>query len=401
MTKKARSMRVISGTFLIAGTMIGAGMLGIPLVTGVSGLFPGIVVTTIVWFFMYCTGLLFLEVTLWMPDGSNVLSIAGRFFGREGRLISGGMFIFLYYCLMVAYFAAGAPLLADAFSMIGLHVTGWKMFILFGFVFGGIVAMGPKSIDRVNIIISIAMIASWFILIGSGGEEVESVRLKFAKWPAMIMAMPVLFSAFGFHNVIPSLCTYLERDKKSLRFAVFWGSFLPLIVYIVWQWLVIGAVPQEVLSKIFEEGTPITAAFRAVTGNPMFVMVGRFFAFFAIVTSTLGVAFSMVDFLGDGFNVEERKGLSRVGLTLLTFVPPLILAMLNPGIFIAALGVAGGFGEAFLNGLLPIGLLWIGKYTWKLKADLNWLENKGVLSFLTLCALFVIVLEFVHLFQLK
>ncbi|MEM8728214.1 MAG: aromatic amino acid transport family protein, partial [Chlamydiota bacterium] len=373
MTKKSDSTGALGGTFLIAGTMIGAGMLGIPLITGASGFWPGILITIIVWLFMYCTGLLFVEVTLWMPDGSNLLSIAGRFFGRGGRLVSGAMFIFLYYCLMIAYFVAGAPLLADTFSILGLHLIGWEAFALFGFVFGLIVAIGPKSIDRVNIIMSSAMAAAWLILICSGGEEVDRVRLTFAKWPAMVSAMPILFSAFGFHNVIPSLCTYLKRDKKALRVAVFWGSFLPLIVYIVWQWLVIGTVPQDILSKTSEEGTPITTAFGAVTGNPMFVRVGRFFAFFAIVTSTLGVAFSMVDFLGDGFKIQERKGLSRVGLTLLTFTPPFVLATLNPGIFTAALGVAGGFGEAFLNGLLPIGLLWVGKYSRNLKTDLNWL----------------------------
>lgn len=397
MTKKINLMRVISGTFLIAGTMIGAGMLGIPLVTGVSGFVPGLLVTGIVWFFMYCTGLLFLEAALWMPDGSNVLSIAGRFFGKGGRVISGGMFVFLYYCLMIAYFAAGAPLLADAFSSLGWSLTGWEMFAVFGLLFAIIVAIGPKSIDRVNIIMSIAMIAAWFSLIGSGSDEVDVVRLKFTKWPAMIWAMPVLFSAFGFHNVIPSLCTYLKRDKRSLRFAVFWGSFLPLIVYIVWQWLVIGAVPQEDLMRTLEEGTSITAAFSTAVENPSFVIIGRFFAFFAIVTSTLGVAFSMVDFLGDGFKVHERRGVKRIGLTLLTFVPPFILATLNPGIFTTALGVAGGFGEAFLNGLLPIGLIWVGKYSRGLKADLNWLENKTILSLLILYALFVVALEILHL----
>lgn len=397
MTKKMNLMRVISGTFLIAGTMIGAGMLGIPLVTGVSGFIPGLLVTGIVWFFMYCTGLLFLEAALWMPDGSNVLSIAGRFFGKGGRLVSGGMFIFLYYCLMIAYFAAGAPLLADAFSTLGWSLTGWEMFAIFGLLFGMIVAIGPKSIDRVNIIMSIAMIAAWFSLIGSGSDEVDIVRLKFTKWPAMIWAMPVLFSAFGFHNVIPSLCSYLKRDKRSLRFAVFWGSFLPLIVYIVWQWLVIGAIPQAVLAKTLTEGTSITTAFSTVSGNPSFAVIGRFFAFFAIVTSTLGVAFSMVDFLGDGFKIVERRGLKRVGLTFLTFLPPFILATLNPGIFTTALGVAGGFGEAFLNGLLPIGLIWVGKYSRGLKADLTWLENKAILTLLILYSLFVIVLEILHL----
>lgn len=397
MTKKINLMRVMSGTFLIAGTMIGAGMLGIPLVTGASGFLPGLLATGIVWFFMYCTGLLFLEAALWMPDGSNVLSIAGRFFGKGGRVISGGMFIFLYYCLMIAYFAAGAPLFAEAFASLGWSLTGWKMFAVFGLLFGGIVAIGSKSIDRVNIIMSIAMIAAWFSLIGSGSDEVEMVRLKITKWPAMIWAMPVLFSAFGFHNVIPSLCTYLKRDKRSLRFAVFWGSFLPLIVYIVWQWLVIGAIPQKILFKTLEEGTSITAAFSVASGNPSFAIIGRFFAFFAIVTSILGVAFSMVDFLGDGFQVTERRGLKRLWLTLLTFVPPFILATLRPDIFTTALGIAGGFGEAFLNGLLPTHLIWVGKYSHGLKADLNWLENKAVLSLLILYALFVTIIEIFHL----
>jgi tyrosine-specific transport protein len=394
MKSKINILRVISGTFLIAGTMIGAGMLGLPLVTGVAGFFPGILITIAVWFFMYCTGLLFLEVTLWMPDGSNVLSISGRFFGKGGRLFSGGMFIFLYYCLMIAYFAAGAPLLGEA---VGIAPTSWQSFSLFGAIFAVIVAVGPKSIDRANIMLSVAMIATWLVLIGGGGDQVELPRLTYTKWPAMIFAMPILFGAFGFHNVIPSLCTYLKRDKRALRIAIFWGSVLPLVVYLVWQWLIIGAIPQDIIAKTLENGTPITSAFQSVTGEKYFILIGRFFAFFAIVTSTLGVSFSMVDFLGDGFKVIRRTGWKRIGLTVLTFAPPLILAGLNPDIFATALGVAGGFGEAFLNGLLPIGLLWIGKYTWKLKADLKWLENRGVLIFLTLYAFFVIALEAYHL----
>ena len=394
MKSKVNVLRVISGTFLIAGTMIGAGMLGLPLVTGVAGFFPGILITLAVWFFMYCTGLLFLEVTLWMPDGSNVLSISGRFFGKGGRLLSGGMFIFLYYCLMIAYFAAGAPILAEA---VGIAPTSWQGFTLFGAIFTVIVAIGPKSIDRANIMLSVAMVATWLILIGGGGDQVQLPRLTYTKWSAMIFAMPILFGAFGFHNVIPSLCTYLKRDKRALRIAIFWGSVLPLIVYLVWQWLIIGAIPQDIIMKTLESGTPITSAFQSVSGEKYFILIGRFFAFFAIVTSTLGVSFSMVDFLGDGFKVVRRTGWKRIGLTVLTFAPPLILAGFNPDVFATALGIAGGFGEAFLNGLLPIGLLWVGKYTWKLKADLKWLENRGVLSFLIIYALFVIVLEAYHL----
>lgn len=391
-------LRILSGTLLISGTTIGAGMLGIPLVTAASGFLPGVLITSLVWFFMYCTALLFLEVTLWMPDGSNVLSMSKKFLGPYGRLFSGALFIFLYYCLMVAYFDAGAPLFARAFSFFGFSLSPILSFVLFGASFALIVTLGPKSIDRTNVIISVAMIAAWFLLIGSGASEVKQAPLKVVEWQKMFLAMPVLFSAFGFHNVIPSLSTYLKRDRKALRRSIFWGSLIPLLVYIVWQWLIIGAIPHKDIVDAFKEGIAISDSFQTQLSHPYFSTFTRFFAFFAIVTSMLGVSFSMVDFLGDGLKVKKRVGLSRLFLSMLTFVPPMVFSIFYPDIFANALGVAGGFGEALLNGLLPISLLWVGKYVWKLKADLKWLENRLMLTLLALYALFVIGLETYYLF---
>jgi len=398
MKTKASIFSIISATLMISGNMIGAGMLGLPLVTGIAGFFPGILSTFIVWFFMYCTGLLFLEITLWMPDGSNVLSLSGKFFGRGGRLFSGGMFLFLYYCLMIAYLTAGAPLFAEA---IRISSVGWKTFTLFGIIFIAIVAVGPKSINRVNLVLSISMVITWLLFVGKGVDQIQTPLLTYIKWSSLTFAMPVLFGAFGFHNVIPSLCTYLKRDRHAVHLAIFWGSFLPLIIYLVWQCLLIGTIPQEILAQTLEKGSSVISAFQLVTGNKSFILIGKFFAFFAIVTSMLGVSLSTVDFLGDGFNVTHRTGWKRIGLTLLTYIPPLILAQLNPNIFITILGVAGGFGEAFLNGLLPIGILWKGKYIWKHKTHIKWLENKGVLALLILYTSFVIVLEIYHLLTFK
>ena len=93
--KKTSIFQIISGSLLIAGTTIGAGMLAIPLVTGVAGFWPASIVTTFVWLYMLLTGLLFLEATLWMHRGANVLSMTKRFIGEKGRLLAGGTFVFL------------------------------------------------------------------------------------------------------------------------------------------------------------------------------------------------------------------------------------------------------------------------------------------------------------------
>ena len=386
--------KILSGSLLIAGTTIGAGMLGIPLLTAGAGFWPAIFITGAVWLFMLATGLLYLEATLWMEEGANILSISRRFLGKSGRWAAGSTFLFLYYCLMIAYFAAGAPILL---SFLGLPLTQLG-YLGFGALFGMITAFGIKTIDRINYILMFAMFIAYFALLVDGSSLVERERLSMQNWPNMVFAAPVLFSAFGFHNVIPSLTTYFHRNVKVLRRSIFFGTFIPFIIYVLWQWLIIGAVPQSSIELALIEGRPATAALQSLTGSPWILRTGQFFALFAIATSMLGVAFSMVDFLGDGLKIG-RRGFSRIFLCLLVFLPPYLLSTINPEIFITALGIAGGFGEAFLNGMLPVMLVWVGRYTRELGGKEMLFGKKGILSLLFALALCVMGLEAILLFR--
>ncbi len=389
--------RVISGSLMIAGTTIGAGMLGIPLETAKAGFFPSIVMTILVWFFMLCTGLLFMEVSLWMPEGTNVLSMANRFLGQTGRNLAGGLFVFLYYCLMVAYFAAGAPLLDGFFSGgLGMEMQGWISYLIFGVIFWLIVGFGAKWVDKTNIILTVAMVISYLALIGTGSSEIQPRYLYAAHWPSMFYAIPILFSAFGYHNMIPSLSTHLDRNKKALRISIISGTGIALGVYLVWQWIFIGSIPQEMILEAQNLGLPATQALQSVTGKPWIYLIGKYFAFFAIVTSLLGVAFSMVDFLADGLKIST-KGSKQMFLSFLTFSPPFIFAGINPIFFDKALGIAGGFGEAVLNGLFPVGLVWMGRYALNLKTESAILGKKWVLILLFAISVCVMALEAVIL----
>ncbi len=374
-------------------------MLGIPLVTFQAGFFPAVAITAAVWLFMLITGLLFLEATLWLPDESNILSITRKFLGKKGQVFSGGMFVFLYYCLMIAYFAAGAPMLAKGVTAItNMQLSGYSAYAFFAMVFGIVVAIGPKSIDRVNVIITVAMFLSWVILVGLGGPEVKQERLMQWRLSPMFFAAPVLFSAFGYHNVIPSLCSYLQRNVKVLRLSIICGTLMPFLIYVLWQWLIIGSLPNAEIQEVLQKGKPVTEALEAISGRPWIAIVGNYFAFFALVTSILGVAFSMVDFLGDGLGMS-RQGVSRILLTFLTFFPPFLLSSLNPGIFNTALGVAGGFGEAYLNGLLPVALVWVGVYHHDLHLRFKMLKSKPLLVVFFVAGFLVIGIELWQLFK--
>ncbi len=385
--------KTVSGTLLVAGTTIGAGMLGIPLLTAKAGFLPAMGITILVWLFMLSTGLLFLEATLWMHEGANILSMSRRFLGHTGKLAAGGMFLFLYYCLMVAYFAAGAPIFVEFLqTAFGLAPGGISGYLAYGLVFGGVVAFGLKAIDRINYLLMAAMFIAYFALIGTGAKEVSAERLRVSNWGEMIFAAPVLFSSFGFHNIIPSLVTYFNRDVKVLRKSIFFGTLIPLIIFLLWQWLIIGTVPESAIQDALNAGLPATAALQTLVNNPWVMKLGQFFAFFALVTSMVGVAFSMVDFLGDGLKIK-RTGHQRIYLCLAVFIPPFILTSLDPKIFITALGFAGGFGEAFLNGLIPVSLVWVGRYIRKIDGHKQLPGGKLLLGALFILSLSVAAFE--------
>lgn len=388
----------LSGALFISGTAIGAGMLALPFVTGVAGFVPAMAINMLCWLFMLCTGLLFLEAVLWMPDGANVLTLSRFFLGRTGRWIGGAAFVLLYYCLMVAYFAGGVPVFTDIVKQI-FHVELPQVasFALFTSLFGAIIYFGTKVTDRLNFILMMGLIVSYIALVGTGSSEVSSNLLKRQNWSMILLGAPTLFSAYGYHNIVPSMSSYLRRDGRKLRWAIAIGTFAAFIVYSIWQWLIIGTLSEGQLAETLASGQPIAATLEAAVQNRWIPLLAQYFSFFALVTSMMGVALSLVDFIGDGAKVPREKKGSRLFLVFLVFIPPLFFAWCFPGLFFTALRYAGGFGEAILNGLFPVLMVWLGRYKYKFESEYRLPGGKVTLALLFLVAVCIIGREVVHL----
>ena len=91
-----KSGSVFGGALLVAGTSIGGGMLALPVLTSLGGFIPSLFIYLCCWLFMTCTGLLFLEVSLWMHAEANIVSMADRTLGRRENMQLGS-FIFSYF----------------------------------------------------------------------------------------------------------------------------------------------------------------------------------------------------------------------------------------------------------------------------------------------------------------
>ncbi len=388
---------LFGGSLLVAGTAIGGGMLALPVLTAAGGFIPAIFIYVLCWLFMTATGLLLMETVLWSEKEVNIVSIAKMTLGTPGKIIAWLLYLFLFYSLTIAYVSGGGGLVEDFFESIGKHdYPRWLGPLIFVLIFGPFVAIGAKAVDRINSLLMAGLILSFLFFVFLGVSHIEFHLLKRSNLSFALLATPVIFTSFGFQGIVPTLTNYLGRNPRRVRNAIVIGSLIPLICYILWEGLILGVITPEGLEEARSLGQTAVAPFKKVFDYPWLFRVGEFFAFFALVTSFLGVTLGLLDFLADGLKVKKTaKG--RLMLSLLIFGPPLVFAMINPCMFLNALHYAGGLGCALLLGLLPILMAWRGRYTLKYESEYSLFGGRIVLSILILFIIFELILMLVKI----
>lgn len=357
--------KVLGGTLLVAGTTIGAGMLALPVVTGLAGFFPSLIVLILYWIYMTYTALLMLEVNMSMEEHTNLMTMVKNTLGKFGQAISWVVYLFLLYALLTAYMAGSAPMLKQMLESSLGHSVPYVYSVLPLFIFfGSFIYLGTRSVDLFNRILMLALGFLFFLLIVMIGPHVELKRLTYQQPKYILLALSVIATSFGFHIIIPTLRSYFHQDAEALKKSILIGSLCPVIIYIIWNLLALGVIPVDGNASInqgLEQGCNGALLLSRSLDQPRIGWISEVFAFIAIITSFLGVSLSLFDFLSDGFNIKKTS-FGKILLYLLTFLPPTLLVLTDPCIFIDALDYAGAFGVMILLGLMPPLMVWSLRY---------------------------------------
>jgi tyrosine-specific transport protein len=384
-----------SAICLVAGTCIGGGMLALPVATGVSGFLPASCMMVVCWFAMTVASLFLLEVNLWMKEGTQVMTMAQRFFGSFGKWTSLALYLFISYASIVAYTAAGGSLFAQGIATFGYSLSKTAGCITFVAVFGAVLFCGHRLVGRVNAVLFLAMVGAYFALVGTAAPEINLPLFEHRLWPASILAVPLLLTTFSFQTMLPSLTIYLKRDVVLLRWAIVGGTTCALLIYLVWEAVVLGIVPlagEQGLVAALEQGEPITSFLRRHVRSEGVAWIAEYFAFFALVTSFLGIALGLFDFLADSLKWRGAGKKNEI-IMALVLLPTLFFAIHYERVFLLALDLSGGFGDAILNGMFPAAMVWLGRYRYRFPEEHRTPGGKILVGFVFLFFLSAVVLE--------
>ena len=351
--------KTVGSTLLVAGTMIGAGMLAMPLTSAGIGFGFTLVLLLGLWALLTFSALLFVELYQTAESDAGIGTLAEQYFGKTGRIIATAVLIIFLYALIAAYISGGGSLLKDLLpESFGNKVS----ILLFTVIFGSFIVIGTHSVDKINRVLFFVMLAAFAVVLSLMLPEIKFDNLMATPIDnaLIISASPVFFTAFGFHGSIPSLNKYLDGNVKALRISILIGSAITLFAYILWQMSTHGLLTQNEFLQILKEDATLNGLVKAtlaITGSNMIAGAVKLFSTLALVTSFLGVGLGLLECIEDLLKRSFNISSGRISLGLMTFIPPLVFALFYPEGFILALGYAGQM-FAFYAVVLPVSLVW-------------------------------------------
>lgn len=368
-------------------------MLAMPLAAASVGFLPSFCVFLLSALFMLANALLILELCLKQLVPLHFVSLSEQTLGFWAKIISSALFIFLFYSLMMAYIAGSEMFLGKFFFSSKL-----ASFILVLILFFSLY-MGTKVSDLFNQCLFVLMLLIFSFLLFGWKDGLSVSYLSEASWGGALAVFPIGIVGFGFHQMIPTLTTYLNYDKKRLELAFLLGTFLVLATYLLWQAYVFALFPKALLQDLIKTNN-ISELF--VQRGLIFHILMDLFAFFALLTSFLGVSLSFVDFFADLFSWKKTP-YAKALISSLVLLPPWILVNIYPGFFLKALDLAGGIAALALFGLFPPLMVWNLRYVQNVSTRPCLFGGKALLIFLFLCSLSLLLIdcarEFSFLFQ--
>ena len=363
-------------TFTLTGTIIGAGILGLPYVFAKSGFLVGLFWLIVLGAVMIFVNLALGEITLRTRGKHQLAGYAEKYLGKWGKRAMLISVTFGIYSALTAY------LIGEGESLAKL-IPGNIPPIIFGIMFWLLMTLllkeGLKGLKKIETWGVIAIIA---IILGIFARFAPTINTSnLMTWNIPNFAIPigvVMFALLGFTS-IPELRQEIKGQEKLLKRAIIIGSLIPIALYIIFSATFIGVLG----SSITEVAT--------LSFGPLMTILG----IFTMLTSYFVLSFS----LNDTFKFDVKT--NKKTRFLLTSMIPLALYVLMIQFEFVGFALILGVGGVISGGLTGILILLIAKKAKsnkrnkkdpEIRVPINW----KLIIILSIIFITGIILEFTH-----
>lgn len=339
MKKKHSSLVTFEAIATMVGTIIGAGILGIPYALSQSGFLTGVLTLAAVGIVVVYLNLFVGEIVLRTREPRQLPGYAAYFLGPWAKHVFAVMMIFGIFGALIAYIIGVGESLHALFD--GPSVYWGALFVaLVAYpIYRGVNMI--KSFELIMLAIIFVIIAV-IAMMSNGHIHYENLMQPF-DYSKLFVPYGVALFAFGGMSAVRPVREILDGQEKKLKKVIIISSVIPLVVYIFFAFVVVGVT-----------GSATTEIATVGLGNvvgPSLIALGNLFAIFAMGTSFLTMSLILKETLDFDYNMP-----SKIAWGLTVFVP-LLVYILGVHSFISVLSWVGAIGGG-VQGILIVLMYW-------------------------------------------
>lgn len=259
----------------LVGTIIGAGVFGIPYVMAKSGILFCLFYFLVLGATVFLLHLFFGEVVLRTKQKHRLVGYTEKYLGKRAKVLIAFSTIFGTIGALLAYIILGGYFLKLIFP---LSLSSFQLSLLLWIVLSFFVFLGIKSIAWIQLLMSAGFFGAIFLIFFYGFPKIDIGNFILASPKYIFLPYGViLFSLVGW-NAVPEIETILVK-KKNLRKVIFWAIAISLSFYFLFGLFINGLTGQNTTQEAFEGLIPIL--------GQKIIILGGLFGLFAISTSFL------------------------------------------------------------------------------------------------------------------
>jgi len=321
----------------LIGTIIGAGILGIPYVIMKSGLGIGLFHLILVGVIMTIVMLYLGEIALRTRKNHQLAGYAEKYLGKKGKILMFIAFAFGIYSAILAYLIGEGNSLSFLFFNNGDYSLQFG--ILFWFFLSILTYSGLKALEEgelIGITLILGMVVAVTIF---SWDKIEISNLIYNNYENFFVPFGVILFAFLGFAAIPEVERILGKDKKPLKKTILFANILVFFLYLIFTIVVLGF-----------KGS-LTPQLSTIALGKRFIVLGILTMF----TSYLALSIALIDSLKLDFHISKNKAF------LYVISIPLALFILLDTFQLAQFTKVLGIGGVISGGLTAILILFMVK----------------------------------------
>ena len=232
-------IKLFQAVGVMVGYIIGVGMFGLPFVVARSGVWPFLLFILFFGAVQYFQHMIYANMVVVTKTFHRLPGYAELYLGRAGRNVLAVAKIGGNYGALLAYIIITGIFLNQLLN----PIFGGSEFIYSSLLFlisAVIVFFGIKTIAKSELIMSTVLILVVAFIVWKGYGVVEMVNFKAINWTYLFLPFGATLMALDGNGAIPIVVKILNKDKKAIRTAVCLGTLIPIIITVVFTFVIVG-----------------------------------------------------------------------------------------------------------------------------------------------------------------